>query len=301
MIQLTEHLSTQNIEALSQLAKSCKKSDGNKIAFYPDLLANERPKPSSILLVNHDKLIGFASAFFFEIDCAEISLLIHPKYRKRQLAKKCLRQLLESIAYYRPVSLLSFSVPHDAWKQALQQQGFTYQNTEYEMKYAGNQDHQVDLGTLSVRQATFDDMAALCELDQRCFPSTSPHSELRFNTLLRREQHAIFVLLQAGRIIGKAHVNWDLKTAFLSDIAILPEMQNQGFGTKIISYCIDFAHKIPQNNIRLSVETHNKHALKLYLHLGFKIINAMDYWQCSFKGLCDQLEQFKWFPDNDKI
>ena len=68
MIQLTEHLSAQNIEALSQLAKRCKKSDGNKIAFYPDLLANKRPKPSSILLVSQNKLIGFASAFFFETD-----------------------------------------------------------------------------------------------------------------------------------------------------------------------------------------------------------------------------------------
>ncbi len=303
MIHLTEQLNTHELKSLEQLAKRCKTEDGNKIAFYPDLLANKRPKPSSVLLFNKNILIGFASAFFFELDKAEITLLVHPKHRGHHLAKTCLQTLLDNITQYRPVPKLSFSVPRGLWQQALLQQGLVYQNSEYEMKYVAPKACSLssNLQDINVRQATFEDMPILCELDQRCFPSTNAHSEFRFNTLLTRKQHAIFVLIQQNRIIGKAHVNWDSKTAFLSDIAILPEMQQQGFGTKIIAYCIDFAHQLPQKNIRLSVETHNQNALKLYSHLGFHITNAIDYWECSFSAFQAQLEQFKWFPDNDKI
>lgn len=298
MMQLKEHLSAEDITALSKLVKRCKKTDGNKIAFYPDLLASPRSKPSSILLYQKNQLIGFATAFFFDLDCAEITLLIHPAHRKQRLAQTCLHKLLTQIALYRPVTHLSFSVPHGCHEKALREQDFAYQNSEYEMKYVGAKPTALPQEPLEIRQATFEDMPILCELDQRCFPSTNTDSEQRFSTLLQRERHTIFLLTKNKKVIGKAHINWNLDVAFLSDIAILPEMQHQGFGTKIVSYCIYFAQQLPQKNIRLSVETHNKNALNLYLRLGFKIINAIDYWQCSFKKL---VEQLKPRPNSDKI
>lgn len=299
MIRLTEHLNKSDLQALSQLVKRCKKEDGHRIAFYPELLANKRPKPSSVLLFHQNQLIGFAAAFFFELDCAEITLLIHPAHRRRHFSKACLRPLLHEIARFRPVSKLSFSTPHHLWTTALKEQGLTYLHTEYEMKYGGHE-APLNLDSLVIRRASFDDMQALCNLDQRCFPSTHAYSEARFHTLLQREKHVIFVLLKNNTIIGKAHVSWDEKTAFLSDIAVLPEKQHQGFGTKLIAYCVQFADTIPQRNIRLSVEAYNNHALKLYLHLGFKNINAIDYWECLFSTFEAHLETFRWFQDNDK-
>ncbi len=281
MIHLTEQLRPKEIDALNLLVKRCKKEDGHRIAFYPDLLAHKRPKPRSVLLFHEAQLIGFAAAFFFELDCAEIALLIHPSHRRHHLAKKCLRFLLDDIARFRPVPKLCFSTPHQNSTETLSAQGFHYLHTEYEMKYGRHSSLANDKQHL-IRQASFADMQPLCELDQRCFPSTHAYSQARFQTLLQREQHVIFVLLENDRIIGKAHVNWDKKTAFLSDIGVLPEKQHQGLGTQLIEHCIQFAHNIPQRNIRLSVETYNQNALKLYLHLGFKPINAIDYWEVAF-------------------
>lgn len=277
-----EHLDQQTIEALEGLASTCQQEDGNKIAIYTDLLANQRPKPSSLLYYKEDQLIGFAAAFFFEHDTAEISLLVHPKYRKKGYGKRLLNTLLHSISASRAVSTLTFSTPHDLYNQTLIKRGLKYQGSEYDMQYQVTQPCALDLQDLSIRVATFMDMEILCLIDQTCFPSTHAYSVYRFETLLARNDNTIYVASYQNKVIGKAHLTWNKKMARLSDIAILPSMQNQGFGKKIIVYCINQALKIPQPNITLSVETHNKNALTLYQNIGFHITSALDYWSCSF-------------------
>lgn len=282
MIIHTEHLDQKAIELLEALTDACQQADGNKIAIYSDLLANQRPKPCSLLYYNQNQLIGFAGAFFFEHDTAEISLLIHPTYRKQGYGKTLLRTLLHSIQESRAVSTVTFSTPHDLYNQTLIDRGLQYQGSEYEMQYQAHKPLSSDFKDINIRVATIDDMDILCLIDQTCFPSTHAYSAYRFETLLARADNTIYVVTHQNQIIGKAHLAWNKKMARLSDIAILPAMQNQGFGKKIIAYCINQALEIPQPNITLSVETHNKNALSLYQNLGFHIISALDYWSCSF-------------------
>jgi ribosomal protein S18 acetylase RimI-like enzyme len=283
MIIHTQHLQQETIEALNALVDISRQKDGNKIAIYTELLMHQRSKPDSLLYYKQKQLVGFAAVFFFEHDTAEISLLIHPEYRKKGYGNALLRTLLESVQESRPVSKITFSIPHGLHKDSLTARNFQYQNSEYEMQLQLQQPLDVDFKPLEVRVATHADMETLCLIDQICFPTTHPYSVYRFETLLAREDNLIFVASFENQIIGKAHLSWDKKSARLSDIAVLPAMQNQGFGKKIIAYCLNQALKIPQTNITLSVETHNKNALNLYQHLGFNVINAIDYWECLFK------------------
>jgi len=283
MIIHTQHLEHETIAALNALSAICQHHDGNKIATYTELLIHQRPKPDSLLYYKNKQLIGFAAVFFFEYDNAEISLLVHPQYRKKGYGHTLLHTLLESIQKSRPVGNVNFSVPHGLNTDSLTAHKLQYQSSEYEMQFQIQHPVDIHLDSLDIRVATHADMQVLCLIDQTCFPKTHPYSMHRFETLLSREDHLIFVASYQNQMIGKAHLSWDKKAARLSDIAVLPTMQGQGFGKKIITYCLNQALKIPQSNITLSVETHNKNALNLYQHLGFQVINAIDYWEGLFK------------------
>lgn len=282
MIKLTQ-LDEKTLSELEELISICQQIDKNHIATYNELLIHPRAKPASLLLYHEEELIGFATAFFFTHDTAELSLLIHPAFRRKKLGSKLLKILLESIAETRPVQKIIFSVPHDTLRETLESHHFQFQNSEFEMFHHAQPILQ--LPAYTIRKATFDDMSILCLIDQQCFPTTHPYSEYRFQTLLNRENHVIFVLIHQGKIIGKAHVAWDEHSARLSDIAIIPTMQHQGFGKGLIQFCINYTQSIPRTLITLSVETHNKHALRLYQHLGFLVNNSIDYWSSSFQHL----------------
>ncbi len=284
MISSITQFDEKTLQALTELCQACATIDGNKIAIYSELLANQRPKPASLLCYDIQKkiLTGFAAAFFFEYNAAEISLLVHPDYRQQGLARILLKKLIIDIQKERAVDNLVFSLPHQTSNtsvtQKLKTKGFQYQSSEYEMIRQQDIPMPLALDKKEMRLANYGDIETLCLIDNLCFPEGQLTNQQRFENLLNRQDHQIYLIIHENNIIGKAHLTWDKDTAKLSDIAILPAMQGQGFGRNLIAFCINQALEIPRNRIMLSVETHNQHALRLYQHAGFQISNALDYW-----------------------
>jgi len=115
-------------------------------------------------------------------------------------------------------------------------------------------------------------------LDSACFPSSTHDMSKRFYRLLVDPHYKIFILHNNGVPIGKAHVYHPTDEVRLTDIAILPDRQGQGFGGYLLAYCVNHCLAAQQHLIFLDVETTNQHALKLYKRLGFHVINAYDFW-----------------------
>jgi GNAT superfamily N-acetyltransferase len=173
--------------------------DGNKIAIYSELLANQRPKPASLLCYDIQKkvLTGFAAAFFFEYNAAEISLLVHPDYRQQGLARILLKKLIIDIQKERPVDNLVFSLPHQTSNtpltQKLKTKGFQYQSSEYEMIRRQDIPIPLALDKNDMRLASYGDIETLCLIDNLCFPEGQLTDQQRFENLINRQNHRIYL------------------------------------------------------------------------------------------------------------
>ncbi len=282
MLIYTQQPDSTALAALDVLVATCKQADGNAIALYRDLLAHYRSRPCSLLHYEGNQLIGFAAVFFFEYDVGEITLLVAPTHRKKGIAHGLLQTMLALIQADRPIETLLFSTPHGLYDAELLHRGLQYAGSEYEMQRKSHEPLALNIHTLSIREATPADIDTLCAIDSQCFPVGQPSSETRFANLLMRPDHTLFLAIHEQAVIGKAHLARHAQAAHLSDIAILPTLQRQGFGRALITHCINHALTWPQTNVTLGVETSNQNALQLYLHLGFTISNAIDYWGCPF-------------------
>lgn len=277
MLSTTNQLNENQLKDLEQLTTLCKKTDGSIPNLYTHLLAQARILPTITLYYEKEQLTGFLSIYFFYDDAIEVTLLIHPEARRKGIAKQLLQSMLPLVEEHNYPKLIFSSPAHlnDRWLPNL---GFTYQQSEYYMERHNLNpllDHQKQL---TFRTATIKDIPQLCFLDEACFQKTHGELEPRFQHILSDRHYQIMLAFDENNLVGKAHLRWQKQGATLSDIAVFPAKQGQGFGTALITYCINHALSEGKPHLSLDVETHNQKALELYTRLGFLTQNACDYW-----------------------
>ncbi|KTD76616.1 GNAT family N-acetyltransferase [Legionella waltersii] len=284
MIKQINQINDYQTKELEALVDACKKNDGSVPNVYPHILKQERAVPACLLYYKNNSLVGFLSVYFFYEDAVEISVLVHPKHRKKGIAKKMLQQiepLLVTQGYYN----LLFCNPAGVNDKWLKKRGFVFIHSEYFMERDDLNPLLNQNQSLTFRLATPEDIPILCALDEVCFPDKSQNLVSRFEQIMSERDYEIILAIADNHPIGKSHIRWQPKCATLSDIAVLPKEQGKGLGTALIAYCINIALSEGKTVVNLDVETHNTKALDLYVRLGFHVSNACDYWLIRLNDL----------------
>jgi len=99
------------------------------------------------------------------------------------------------------------------------------------------------------------------ELQRREYDSRFPHAEYD-------------VILVDDKPAGRIWIGTDDDEMRLLDIALLPEFQNQGVGTRLLSLLIDEATRT-NKRLRHMVFVHNNDAHRFYERLGFLVIEDL--------------------------
>lgn len=284
MLSTTNQLNKDQLNDLELLKNECKKADGSVPNLYTHLLAQKRTLPSIVMYYDKQKLIGFLSVFFFYDDAVEVSIIIHPKHRRKGLAKKLLRNILPLVKEQGFFKLI-FSSPAHLNNQWLRDIGFNYMHSEHYMERNDLTPLLDYKNNLTYRTATEKDIPLLCVLDEACFFKQQDELIPRFEHILSDRTYEIVLAFENNNLIGKAHIRWEKHGATLSDIAVLPVRQGKGLGTALISHCINYALTEGKPNLNLDVETHNQKALNLYTRLGFLTQNSCDYWEIDLNEL----------------
>lgn len=284
MIYDTHQLNEQQLNELKQLIQNCKKKDESTPCLYPYILIQQRAFPASLLYYQQEQLVAFLSVYFFYDDAVEIGLLVDPAYRQKGFAKGLLSTIIPLIEFQN-YSKLIFSVPSKANNQHFLQKGYLYSHSEYRMQRSELQPILEYKQHLNFRLAIVDDISALCTLDELCFPKQQGDLIDRFMYLLNYREYKIILAFHENTLIGKAHIRWEENGATFSDIAVAPEYQGKGYGSSLISYCINHALEEGKPLLHLDVETHNNRALNLYTRLGFSVENACDFWTIELSQL----------------
>lgn len=284
MIKNTNQLNAQQERELIKLAELCKKKDSSIPNLYTHILIQHRAFPASLLYYEQDELIGFLSAYFFYDDAVEISLVVHPSFRKKGIAKTLIRTILPLIQLQNYFKLI-FSTPAGVNNKLLSAYNYSYLHSEYYME-RDNLNPVIEYQpSLTFRTATPADIPYLCTLDELCFPKKQGDLLARFEHILDNREYELILAFDHNHLIGKAHLRWQPQGATLSDIAVAPNKQGKGYGTALIAHCINHALSEGKPLLNLDVETHNKRALNLYTRLGFSTQNACDFWSIDLERL----------------
>ena len=284
MLTRNQQLNTQQLTDLDTLCANCKNTDGNSVAIYKHLLKQYRPVACNILNYQQQQLIGFLSTFFFYEDTCEIIVMVAPTFRRKGVATQMIKEILPLLRGQR-IKMAMLSTPKGLNNKWLSSKGFDYQNSEYQMQWKLHEPIIIANKSLVIRPATDADIPILCAIDDACFPIQQPHIESHFQELLHDASYKLFIAEKKGEPIGKTHLSCQQGKVRLTDIAILPKAQGNGFGSEMVAHCINYCLAANLPDINLDVETSNQGALRLYNRLGFIVSNAYDFWKGPIEAL----------------
>ncbi|MDF1646565.1 MAG: GNAT family N-acetyltransferase [Legionellaceae bacterium] len=283
MITNAHQISPSNLNALQALLNICQSTDGASIPVYPHLLKNYRQGPPTLFYYEQEQLIGFAAFFYFYADAAEIALFVHPNHRKQGIGQTLWKAMLNNIhPLIPPLEYLIFSSPHGLKQTCFNQKAFQFDHTEYDMHCTPYTPDTAHHPAYKIQQANIDDIKALHAIDHACFNPNRPEPIERIQKLLTTPNIEIFLMFHKKQLVGQVHLIFEKNQVRLTDLAVLPHMQRQGFGHALLAYCLKYTHKHQQQKITLTVAAKNQNALHLYESTGFKIYNAVDYHKRSF-------------------
>ena len=283
MIQ-NNQLDQEQLHQLNQLVASCKAIDGGTPVIYWHLLNQARATSSNCLYYVDAELVGFLSLYFFYEDACEISLLVHPADRRQGIATQLFEQSKPLLIAQSIQRVIFSTAPSfvNLWN-------LSYLETEYHMERLGPEPAPIQIiPGLDINLATMNDVTALAQIDSACFSNSETNTPRHFIELLSNPDYCLLMARFQGKSIGKAHLRRQGEDMMvLSDIAILPEFQKQGYGSQLIAQSINYALKQNKSKIILDVSDNNpSNAQNLYLRYGFKVIAQYDYWT----GLLSEFE-----------
>ncbi|MBI3555100.1 MAG: ribosomal protein S18-alanine N-acetyltransferase [Deltaproteobacteria bacterium] len=125
----------------------------------------------------------------------------------------------------------------------------------------------------SVRPATEDDLAAILDIERRCYPAPCvPWTADAFRGEIQKQFSHFLVLTddETDSVIAGYIVYWLLfDECHILNVAIHPDWRGQAFGTRLIRNAINDAVKKEVKRVFLEVRKSNAGAVALYQKLGF--------------------------------
>ena len=282
--QLTKlsRLHKTDFRAVKNLLDRCLQHDGFRVKLYWNILQNRLTQEFNDLFYFIDgNLAGYLALFTFEVDEAEISVMVHPKYRRRGIYKKLMAEAFLELQQRRISKCLCIcprgSVIDENYLRPFQPE---YVFSQIEMSTTKVPVFQ-DLPEVQLRLAQSTDLSLVARIGAAGFASSFSEALQRFHENMQEKNRKIWILsIPKHEAIGKIHVRYDENnTAFIHDLCILPEYRGKKYALAMILDTMQMLHQEGKKIFSLDVECDNEGALKLYEKCGFKKVSAYDFWR----------------------
>ena len=127
-----------------------------------------------------------------------------------------------------------------------------------------------------IRKANKGDERFLISLEKKSFPFSHQASSISLKHSLKSKHQSVFIVNDNQKNkVGSAVVFKFKKSWRIYSISILPEFQNFGYGSFVISYLIDKAKDASISRIVLEADAKNGRLVKWYMAFGFKITEEL--------------------------
>ena len=139
-----------------------------------------------------------------------------------------------------------------------------------------------------VEPATIEDLPELVQLVEDLMsvqadfkPDKAAHEQALSMILEQPKRGRIFVLRSESRIFGMVNLLFTISTAMggmvilLEDVIIHPDYRGQGFGSKLITYVIEFAKKKGFKRITLLADKMSSNSQSFFQKQGFNFAHMV--------------------------
>lgn len=171
--------------------------------------------------------------------------------------------------------LLNASASSTSAKAWLVTQPCMYTFSEFQMCWAKQPLEESE--DILIRQALPADSSFEIQLDVLSFNMSEEDARLHHGDIKNRTEESRFIIVAEGTDVGKIRVSRIDGEAYIYGFAILPEFQGKGYGGKALRNVVKQQHEAGYS-VGLDVEVKNNHALRLYESIGFKTVQAQDYY-----------------------
>ncbi len=284
--QLTKvsRLHKSDFRNISNLADRSADHDGFKIKIYWHIIENRLTMEFNDFFYYLDgNLVGYLALYTFENDEAEMSAVVHPKFRHQNIFKKLLAEAVLELKQ-RHLSYCVWIRPQQSPlnDDYLKTRGGQYDFSQVEMT-ATREPVPKELPPIIMREAHAQDLITLARMGAVSFNSSFSETLQRF-TENAEEKNRLAWLVSTPEFenVGKIHVRYDEnRVAFIHDLCIVPEHRGKNLASAMILQTMDLLRQRGMRVITLDVECHNLGALRLYQQCGFETVAGFDFWRVA--------------------
>ncbi|WP_343032378.1 ribosomal protein S18-alanine N-acetyltransferase [Arthrobacter yangruifuii] len=129
--------------------------------------------------------------------------------------------------------------------------------------------------TILIRPMTSADIPAVDTLERRLFPVDAWPLQMFHDELAQTDTRSYYVAVDpAGTVIGYAGLMCVLPIADVQTIAVVPENEGAGIGSRLLATLVDEAKQRGAEDVLLEVRDDNPRAQRLYRWFGFEQIHV---------------------------
>lgn len=123
---------------------------------------------------------------------------------------------------------------------------------------------------LQVRRAVPSDLEQMYFAQRLVYHGYSPWSRAIFARELKRHDALYLNVFSRQQLVALIGVHFGRMSAHITNLSVLPTVQERGIGTYLLQTVIALAKKFALQEISLEVRANNLRAQRLYEHLGFQ-------------------------------
>ena len=265
-------LNEVQIQLVKQLIKECQMFDGtHKEPYLLNTLNFDKRMPSFFLGYEEEKIIGLLYVYADTKD-VEVSIFIHPEYRRRGYATDIYQRFLKETEKYK-LNTTRFQT------EAI----FLENNPDFISKRNLNIKDETETWFIRdrypftqliqekylVKEATKECSLQIVEFVSEIFSTSLEVSKKYVDEAIASDNSSLYALLIGNTIVSICIVDYSSENNYLYGLAVLKKYQRQGIGSYLVKEIINQMIKENNKRFQIAVEDSNITAKIMYEKLGF--------------------------------
>lgn len=138
---------------------------------------------------------------------------------------------------------------------------------------------------MSLRDATVDDLDALLELENVCYPPRQAYSREEYRYALVRGKAVNLLLEEGGQVLGfvGAFHHRQHRAGHIYTVNVHPKERGRGFGRRLMTACEERLAALGMTRVILEVNVENEDAMRLYERCGYTKVQLLKDYYANYR------------------
>jgi RimJ/RimL family protein N-acetyltransferase len=260
------------LDHVKDLVKTCMEYEIYGIKINYDLLERNTGNINNILIYQDENLVGHLGIYYFNSEEIEVSGVVHPSYRRKNIFTSLVKKMMEELQENRKINKIIFicnkkSISGIKFLSTLRTK---YVYSESLMTLASPSNLSIQKPRIHLELATSSDASIIAKITSLAFEL--PEDEM-INMVLEYidDSNCQTYLIKLGEeVIGRNSIFFNsTNSAFLFGSCILPNFQKKGYGTEAFKLRLKRLLDAGFTNIDLEVNRNKEYLVKYYESFGF--------------------------------